>query len=80
MYAERKHILGPTLDSVSVSGVRCPVSGVTIEVLRMYVTPHMVTNFFQERGLPIWEIFCPPARSGTGTPRMVMGIGVFAFP
>jgi hypothetical protein len=30
------YILGPTLDSVSVSGVRCPVSGVTIEVLRMY--------------------------------------------
>ncbi len=40
----------------------------------VYVTPHMVTNSFQERGLPIWEIFCPPARSGTGTPRMVMGI------
>jgi hypothetical protein len=34
----------------------------------------------QERGLPIWEIFHFPARSGTGTPRMVMGIGVFAFP
>jgi hypothetical protein len=45
-----------------------------------YVTPHMVTNSFQEWGLPIWEIFCPPARSGTGTPCMVMGIGVFAFP
>ncbi len=47
----------------------------------VYVTPHMVTNSFQEWGLPIWEFFCPPARSGTGTPpRMVMGIGVFAFP
>jgi hypothetical protein len=46
----------------------------------MYVTPHMVTNSFQERGLPIWKFFCPPARSGTGTPRMVMGIGVFALP
>ncbi len=44
------------------------------------VTPHMVTNSFQERELPIWEIFHPLARSGTGTPRMVMGIGVFAFP
>ncbi len=44
------------------------------------VTPHMVTNSFQERGLPIWEIFCPPAHSGTRTPHMVMGIGVFAFP
>ncbi len=40
----------------------------------------MVTNSFQEWGLPIWDFFCPPARSGTGTPRMVMGIGVFAFP
>ncbi len=45
-----------------------------------YVTPHMVTNSLQERGLPIWEIFCPPSRSSMGTPRMVMGIGVFAFP
>jgi hypothetical protein len=23
----------------------------------IFVTPHMVTNSFQERGLPIWEIF-----------------------
>jgi hypothetical protein len=46
----------------------------------MNVTSHMVTNSFQERGLPIWEFFCPPAHSGTGTPPMVMGIGVFAFP
>ncbi len=40
----------------------------------------MVTNSFQEQGLPIWEIFCLPARSGMGIPCMVMGIGVFAFP
>ncbi len=46
----------------------------------VYVTPHMVANSFQERGLPIWDFFCLRARSGTGTPRMVMGIGVFAFP
>jgi hypothetical protein len=46
----------------------------------VYVTPHMVTNSFQERGLPIWEFFCLLARSGTETPRMVMGIGAFAFP
>jgi hypothetical protein len=46
----------------------------------IHVTPHMVTNSFQEWGLPIWENFIPPARSGMGTPRMVMGIGVFAFP
>jgi hypothetical protein len=46
----------------------------------MYVTLHMVTNSFQEQGLPIWEISHLHACSGTGTPRMVMGIGVFAFP
>ncbi len=49
-------------------------------MLSTYVTPHMVTNSFQEWGLPIWEFFCLHARSGIGTPRMVMGIGVFAFP
>jgi hypothetical protein len=25
--------------------------------MKVYVTPHMVTNSFQEQGLPIWEIF-----------------------
>ncbi len=40
----------------------------------VHVTPHIVTNSFQERGLPIWEIFCFPAHSGMGTPRMVMGL------
>jgi hypothetical protein len=25
--------------------------------INIYVTPHMVTNSFQEQGLPIWEIF-----------------------
>jgi hypothetical protein len=44
------------------------------------VTPHVVTNSFQEWGLPMWEFFCLLARSGMGTPRMVMGIGVYAFP
>jgi hypothetical protein len=49
-------------------------------MLYIYVTPHMVTISFQKQGLPIWEFFCLLACSGTGTPRMVMGVGVFAFP
>jgi hypothetical protein len=31
----------------------------------------MVTNSFQEWGLPIWEIFCLLAHSGTGSPPPV---------
>jgi hypothetical protein len=39
----------------------------------MYVTPHMVTNSFQEWAVPIWEIFVFP----NGDPRMVTGIPVW---
>ncbi len=28
-----------------------------VDLIGPYVTPHMVTNSFQERGLPIWEKF-----------------------
>jgi hypothetical protein len=39
----------------------------------VYVTPHMVTNFFQEWAVPIWEIFVFPI----GDPHMVTGIPVW---
>jgi hypothetical protein len=39
----------------------------------MYVTPHMVTNSFQERAVPIWDDFVFP----NGDPHMVMGIPVW---
>jgi hypothetical protein len=39
----------------------------------VYVTPHMITNSFQERAVPIWEIFVFP----NGDPHMVTGIPVW---
>jgi hypothetical protein len=42
---------------------------------QIYVTPHMVTNFFQERAVPIWKIFVFP----NGDPHMVTGIPVWQY-
>ncbi len=38
-----------------------------------YVTPHMVTNSFQEQAVPIWELFVFP----NGDPHMVTGIPIW---
>ncbi len=37
-------------------------------------------KLFSGMGTAHMDFFCPPARSSTGTPCVVMGISVFAFP
>ncbi len=49
-----------------------PWKALCVDLIGPYVTPHMVTNSFQERAVPIWEIFVFP----NGDPHMVTGIPV----
>ncbi len=46
----------------------------------IHVTPHMVTNSFQERGLPIWEFFCLHAVPARGLPPYGYGDWCFCLP
>jgi hypothetical protein len=40
----------------------------------IHVTPHMVTNYFQERGLPIWDFFVPRPVPALGLPVWLRGL------
>ncbi len=40
----------------------------------IYVSPHMVTNSFQERGLPIWDFFVSMPVLAQGLPVWLWGL------
>ncbi len=63
-------LLSPRLDDTIFYHPNCTIYTNSREKIQIhkYVNPHMVTNSFLKRGLPIWEFFRFPARSDMGIP------------